>query len=199
MVPGWHLSPGSVQGVLLLLGGCPSLGKHQGTQQPVAPLRMAGYTKLARRLGTLQLAATSHRTRLRESHWSATALQGWPRLAMITRRAASSKAIAGEAVQAVQPPQSLAPNSNAAAAEIYSAAQSCHGGTPAGQATGSNPTAVSELAIGQRPARLAARQAAQVGLVPAMPSTWPMFGILSEGHTVAQVGHICAVGCQEAL
>ena len=58
-----------------------------------------------------------------------------------------------------------------------------------------NPTAVGHLADGQQPARLAARQAAQAGLVP---TTWPMFGILSEGHADAQVGFICAVCCQGA-
>ncbi len=67
------------------------------------------------------------------------------------------------------------------------------------RAVGSNPTAVGKLTCDQQPARLAARQAAQVGLMPAMPSTWPIFGIMPEGHADAQVGLICAVGCQGAL
>ena len=113
-----------------------------------------------------------------------------------TCRAASSNAAAVEPSQAVQPPQALAPSSDAASAEGCHAVQSCQSRGPAGPAPSSNPTFVRNLADGQQPARLAARQAAPTEL---MPSTWPMFGNLSEGHADAQVGLICAVGCQGAL
>ena len=90
--------------------------------------------------------------------------------------------------RAVQPPQALAPSSNAATAEERHAVQSCHERAPEGQADSSNPTTVSNLADGHQPAGLAARQAAQVGLVPATPSTRPVVSIASERHADAQVG-----------
>ena len=110
----------------------------------------------------------------------------------------SPTAAAGDR-QAVQPPLSLAPSSSPATAEGCHAVQSRHGGTAAGQAPSSHPTAMNELATGQQPAHLAARQAAQVGLVPAMPGTGPLVGIVTKRQPDAQVGLIRAVGCQEAL
>ena len=101
--------------------------------------------------------------------------------------------------QAVQPPRSLAPSSSSATAEGCHAVQSHQGATSAGQAPSSNPTAMNKLATGQQPAHLAARQAAQVGLVPVMPGTGPLVGIVTERQPDAQVGLIRAVGCQEAL
>lgn len=74
---GGHLSLGSIQGTLLP-GGCPSLAKHQGTQRPVAPLRLEECTKLARVWETLQLAAASHRGRPQKALWPTAALEGWP-------------------------------------------------------------------------------------------------------------------------
>ena len=101
--------------------------------------------------------------------------------------------------QAVQLPLSLAPSSNPATAEGCHAVQSRHGGTSAGQAPSSHPTAMNELATGQQAAHLAARQAAQVGLVPANPSTGPLFGTVTERQPNAQVRLICAVCHQGAL
>ena len=111
-------------------------------------------------------------------------------------RAASSNGAAVEAFQAVQPPEGVAPTSNPAPAEGCHPVQSCHRESPAGQANSSNPTEVGNLADGHQPARLAASQAAQDGLVP---STWPMYGIASGRHAIAQVGLICAVCRQAAL